>query len=151
MQKIKNSPRHIARSLAVQGLYAYQANNASVSEILDFLNSNEPELFNIADYEMLNYLLVSGVEQFDLMLDKYIGYMNRPLLEVNCVEKSVLVVAAIELTNSMSVPATVVINEAVEIAKLYGGEDSFKFVNGLVDKLANALRHDEIINYKKNK
>ena len=149
MQQIKNSPRHIARSLAVQGLYAYQTNCVSANEIIDFLNDSEPDLFAEANYELMNYLLVSGIERFDLMLDKYVGYMNRPMAEVNSVEKAILVVAAIELTSSISVPATVIINEAVELAKLYGGEDGFKFVNGLVDKLANALRHDEIMSYKK--
>ena len=149
MQTVKNSPRHIARSLAVQGLYAYQTNNATVTEIQEFLNNNEPELYAEANYELMNYLLVSGIEQFDLMLDKYLGYMNRPLAEINSVEKAVLVVAAVELTSSMSVPAAVIINEAVELAKSYGGEESFKFVNGLVDKLANALRNDEIASYKK--
>ena len=149
MQNIKKSPRHLARSLAVQGLYAYQTNEASASEIIDFLNNNEPDLFAEANYELMNYLLVSGIEQFELMIGKYIGYMNRPMSEVNKIEKAVLVVAAIELSNNASVPAAVIINEAVELAKLYGGEDSFKFINGLVDKLANALRHDEITNYKK--
>ena len=56
MQTVKNSPRHIARSLAVQGLYAYQTNNATVTEIQEFLNNNEPELYAEANYELMNYL-----------------------------------------------------------------------------------------------
>jgi transcription antitermination protein NusB len=50
------------------------------------------------------------------------------------------VIAAIELINNLSVPSPVIINEAIELSKLYGGSDSHKFINNLVDKLAKQLR-----------
>lgn len=144
MHKIKLSPRRISRSLAVQGLYHVQTNPKSVSEVEDFLSGANEELYVRANYELLHSLLDVGSNDFERLLGLYKEFSVRPLDEIQRVECAILVIAATELESSLSVPAAVVINEAVELAKLYGGEDSFKFVNGLVDKMAWKLRHDEM-------
>lgn len=144
MHKTKLSPRRISRSLAVQGLYHYQTNPKSASEIEDFLQSNNEEFYARANYELLHSLLDNAIYNFTTMLDHYKNYASRQLSEIELVEKAILVIAAVELVNNLSVPAPVIINEAVELAKIYGGEDSYKFVNGLVDKLANQLRTAEM-------
>ncbi|RTK99076.1 MAG: transcription antitermination factor NusB [Proteobacteria bacterium] len=146
MHKIKLSPRRVSRSLAVQGLYHLQTNPKSVNEIEDFLHGANEELYVRANYELLHSLLDVGSNNFERLLALYKEFSVRPLDEVQRVECSILVIAAAELETSLSVPAAVVINEAIELAKLYGGEDSFKFVNGLVDKMAWKLRPDEMLN-----
>jgi N utilization substance protein B len=144
MQKTKLSPRRLSRSLAVQGLYFYQTNPRTVGEIEDFLYSFNPDLYTRANYELFHSLVDVACNDFTSYLELYTAYSNRPLDEIQPVEKAILVIAAIELKNSISVPAPVIINEAIELAKLYGAEESFKFVNGLVDKLANLLRAQEM-------
>lgn len=144
MHKPKLSPRRLSRSLAVQALYHYQTNKKSSSEIEDFLSSSNEDLYIRANYELMHMLIDNGVTNFDHFINQYTQYSSRSIEEIQMVEKSILVIAAIELEQNISVPAPVVINEAIELAKLYGGEDSFKFVNGLVDKLANKLRPEEM-------
>ena len=144
MHKIKLSPRRISRSLAVQGLYHWQTNPKSVSEIEDFLHNHNSDLYLRANYDLLHYLLENASNDFSSLLDFYSKYSSRPLNDIQQVEKAILVIAATELKQNLEVPAPVIINEAIELAKLYGGEDSFKFVNGLVDKLATELRTEEM-------
>ena len=150
MRNSKLSPRRISRSLAVQGIYHFQTNPKSVSEIEDYLQNSNDELFAKANYELLHFLLDMVTNNFAASLELYTNYSSRELGDIQPIEKSVLAIAAVELKNSIGVPAPVIINEAIELAKLYGGEDSFKFVNGLVDKLANELRKTEMEHFRNN-
>jgi len=70
--------------------------------------------------------------------------LDRPLAELDNVERAVLRIAARELQSRQDVPFSVVINEYVELAKLFGAEESHKFVNGALDKLARSLRPVEV-------
>ena len=69
----------------------------------------------------------------------------RRLLGRSPIERSILFIAAYELENQADIPYRVVINEAVELAKSYGGTDGFKYVNGVLDKLAADKRPLEIV------
>jgi N utilization substance protein B len=69
--------------------------------------------------------------------------LDRPIDQLSPVERAVLLVAAFELKNQVDIPYRVVINEAVELAKTFGGADGYKYVNGVLDKLAAQLRVDE--------
>lgn len=144
MSKNKLSPRHLSRSLAVQGLYYFQTNPKSVSEIEDFLQENNPDIYVRANYELMHFLLEHATNDLNTSIELYSNYSSRPLDDIQKSEKAIIAIAAVEFMHNPSVPAPVIINEAIELAKLYGGEDSFKFVNGLVDKLANELRGDEM-------
>jgi N utilization substance protein B len=70
--------------------------------------------------------------------------LDRPIEQLSPVERAVLLVAAFELKNHLDIPYRVVINEAVELAKTFGGADGYKYVNGVLDKLAAKLRVAEI-------
>ncbi len=143
MHKGKLSPRHLARSLAVQGLYSFLTNPRTITEIEEFLQNSNAEIYKKANYELFHYLLQQSSDNFTGLLDLYLSYSTRPLAEIQKVEQAILVIAATELKNDLQVPAPVIINEAIELAKLYGGEESYKFINGLVDKLASKLRNTE--------
>lgn len=136
----KKSPRHLSRSLAVQALYNYKINQTSVLDLEKVLNDFEHDLYEHADYELMHDLIEKSINQFDNMLDYYKPYLQREISAINLIEQVILVVAAIELINNISVPAPVVINEAILLSKLYGAPDSHKFINNLVDKLAKQLR-----------
>jgi N utilization substance protein B len=144
MHTTKLSPRRLSRSLAVQGLYYFQINPKSVSEIEDFLHNSNEDIYSRANYELLHYLLDMSVNTFESNLTAYTEYSSRSLTDIQKIEKAILVIASIELKNNPEVPARVIINEAIELAKIYGGEDSFRFINGLVDRLASKLRASEM-------
>lgn len=151
MHNPKLSPRRISRSLAVQGIYYFQLNPKTVGEIEDFLQGASPGIYARANYELLHNLLEMTMQYFAESLKLYEQFSSRATSEIQPIEKSILVIAAVELKHSLDVPAPVIINEAVELAKLYGGEESFKFVNGLVDKLAHSIRNSEMEYFKENK
>lgn len=144
MQKTKLSPRRLSRSLAVQGLYHFQTNPKSVSEIEDFLHNTNEDIYLRANYEMLHNLLELSTANFVDNLNSYQEYSLRSNQDIHKIEQAILVIAAVELKHSLSVPAPVIINESIELAKTFGGEESFKFINGLVDKLAHKLRASEM-------
>ncbi len=140
----KKSPRHLARSLAVQGIYSYKINQCSIIEIEDYLNKNNGPIFEKANYELMHYLIEQTLHDFSHNVARYTPYLKREISEINLIEQIILAIAATELLNNLNVPAYVIINEAIELAKLYGSEDSYKFINGLVDKLALEVRHEEM-------
>ena len=80
----------------------------------------------------------------DTLRERIRPYLDRPTKNLSPVEHALLLMAACELTTQRETPYRVVINEAVELAKSYGGTDGHKYVNGVLDKLAAELRPDEI-------
>lgn len=151
MQKTKLSPRHLSRSLAVQGLYHFQTNPKSVSEIEDFLHSTNEDIYLRANYEMLHNLLDLSTTKFTDSLNAYNEYSNRSNQDIDKIEQAILVIASVELYYCLSVPAPVIINESIELAKKFGGEESFRFINGLVDKLAHKTRASEMEFSRRNR
>ncbi|MBY0379060.1 MAG: transcription antitermination factor NusB [Burkholderiales bacterium] len=142
------SPRHLSRNLAVQGIYSIKINQCTVSEIEDFLRSINSTIFDNANYQLMHELIEQTLNNFSANVELYTPYLNRKIDEINLIEQVILALAATELQNNLSVPATVVINEAIELTKLYGAEDSYKFINGLVDKLAHEIRKSEMSTQK---
>ncbi|MBP9741820.1 MAG: transcription antitermination protein NusB [Burkholderiales bacterium] len=134
----KKSARHLSRSLAVQGIYYHKINAADIDEIECFLR--QQPVYPLANYELMHFLLRQGIECFDLMLEDYAEYFHDGKNNVNLIEQIILVVASVELRENLSVPTPVIINEAIELAKLYGAAESHKFINNLVDKVALKLR-----------
>lgn len=140
----KKSPRHLSRSLAVQALYTYKINQQTdVIELEKVLSDFQHDLYNHANYELLHSLINNGINQFDEMLAYYEPYLQREVGAIDLIEQIILVIAATEFIHNLSVPAPVIINEAIELSKLYGGPQSHKFINNLVDKLARQLRSEE--------
>ncbi|AQR64859.1 N utilization substance protein B [Aquaspirillum sp. LM1] len=134
--------RRRAREFAVQGVYQWQLNAHSASTIEKNLRENE--FFAKAD-EALFRTLLFGVLQDVPALDAQLNrHYEREAEEVSPVERAILRVAALELTQHPDTPYPVIINEAIEIAKTFGGTDGHKFVNGVLDKLAVEVRGDEV-------
>jgi len=71
-------------------------------------------------------------------------FVDRPIEELSPVEHGVLLIGTFELTHQIEVPYRVAINEAVELAKSFGGTDGFKFINGVLDKVAGQTRAAEV-------
>ncbi|MGK2960316.1 MAG: transcription antitermination factor NusB [Candidatus Malihini olakiniferum] len=135
---MKPAARHRARECAVQALYSWQLSKNDIADIeLQFLIEQD-----VKDVD-INYFreLMAGVAMQAEKLDAFMApYLSRPLEELGQVERAVLRIALFELSKRDDVPYKVVINEAIELAKVFGAEDSHKFVNGVLDKLAPTVR-----------
>lgn len=140
--KAPKKSRRKAREFAVQGLYQWKLTGGDASAILGQLR--EEKEFPKIDEEHLAALL-RGVTGQAPELDALVApYLDRPAGELSPVEHAILLLAAYEMRHHPEIPYRVVINEAVELAKTYGGIDGHKFVNGVLDKLAAQVRAVEI-------
>jgi len=137
----KPSPRHRARELALQGIYQWRVTAGDVSQIeKQILNEK-----NLGRYDkgLFSRLLCGALSQHADLEVLLAPHLDRPLAELSPVEFSVLLLGAFELSQHIETPYKVVINEAVELTKTFGGTDGHKYVNGVLDKLAPKLREPE--------
>ena len=135
------SARRRARELAVQGLYAWQMSALPATEILVHLSDTKE--FERADRAYLNRLLGGVIAASDALRETLSPLLDRPWPELSPVERAVLLLAAFELSAVPEIPFRVVINEAVDLAKIFGGTDGHKYVNGVLDRVSRALRPAE--------
>lgn len=135
---MKPTPRRKARELAVQAVYSWQLSQNSVTDIeANFLSENSARRFDIPYFQQLLRGVTSSVSELDLAIAPHV---DRPIDEIDHVEKSILRVAIYELSDCQDVPYRVVINEAIELAKAFAADDSHKFVNGVLDKAVKLVR-----------
>lgn len=135
--------RSLARRLTVQALYQWLLNESSPAAMLKQFR-DDPEGFGRADRAYFDTLLRGTVDQaaeLDALLQPY---LDRPLDQLDPVEHAVLLLGAYELTAHPEVPWKVAVNEAVTQAKLFGAEEGYKYVNGVLDRVAHQLRAVEI-------
>lgn len=130
-----------ARRRALQAVYAWQMSGGLVEQIIaQFAHEQANE---IADLEYFDDL-VRGVVKHRASLDEaLVGYLDRPVEEVDPIERAVLRLSAYELIHRLDVPYRVVLNEAIEIAKRFGSEHGHTYVNGVLDKAATDWRATE--------
>ena len=138
---MKPSPRRKARELAVQAIYSWQVSQNPANEIeLNFISENSKRRFDIEYFQLLLRGVISSVGDIDGTISPYV---DRPLDDIDQVEKAILRVAVFELKDCTEVPYRVVINEAIELAKSFAADDSHKFVNGVLDKAVKLIRPQE--------
>jgi len=135
------TPRHRAREFALQGLYQWLLNNEPASTVV--ANIRAAHGFDKADGEYFTELLNGAIAQSVELRETLTPTVDRPIAELSPIEHAVLLMGAWELKNKIEIPYRVVINEAVELAKSFGGIDGHKYVNGVLDRLAGRLRPDE--------
>ncbi|SQI41820.1 N utilization substance protein B [Leminorella richardii] len=135
---MKPSARHRARECAVQALYSWQISKNDIADVeLAFLTEQDVNGVDLTYFREL----FSGAATQASELDKLMApYLSRTLDELGQIERAILRVAVYELSKREDVPYKVVINEAIELAKTFGAEDSHKFVNGVLDKVVPRLR-----------
>jgi N utilization substance protein B len=135
------TPRHRAREFALQGLYQWLLNNEPASTVVK--NIRAAHGFEKADSEYFTELLNGTIAQSVELRETLASTVDRPIAELSPIEHAVLLMGAWELKNKIEIPYRVVINEAVELTKSFGGIDGHKYVNGVLDRLAGGLRPDE--------
>ncbi len=139
---MRPSARHRAREFALQGLYQWQLSGNDASDIGKHMA--EVSGFDKADTALFTKLLHGAIKHAATLQTQIEPLLDRPLAELSPIERSILLLAAFELREQIETPYRVILNEAVELAKTYGGTDGHKYVNGVLDKLAANLRADEI-------
>ena len=139
---MRTSPRRRAREFALQGLYQRQLSGNAPEAIRTQLN--EAAGFAKADAPYFEALWRGVTTDYDALVERFAPLLDRKVAELSPVERAILVIGAWELSDRAEIPYRVVINEAVELARSYGGTDGHKFVNGVLDKLAASLRAAEI-------
>lgn len=135
---MKPAARHRARECAVQAIYSWQLSGNSIADVeVEFFSEQDMSDVDVTYFrELLN-----GVSTHVLELDKKMApYLSRQLGELGQVEKAVLRLAMFELCYRDDVPYKVAINEAIELAKVFGAEESHTFINGALDKVVPTVR-----------
>jgi len=137
------SARRRSRELAMQGLYQWLLSHEDAGAIEAHLAATSPN-FDKADLGHFGELLHGSIRDIDALHAQIEPHLDRTVAELSPVEHATLLVGAFELTRHLEIPYRVVINEAVELAKTFGGTDGYKFINGVLDKVAARARPTEI-------
>ncbi len=136
------STRRRSREIALQGLYEWLISGADVG-VVD-AHMREQEGFDKCDavhFDALLHGCILEAAQIDAVLAQYV---DRKTSHLSPIEHGVLMIGVYELTHCIEIPYKVAINEAVELAKSFGGTDGHKYVNGVLDKSAAQLRPVEV-------
>ncbi|MGH8434140.1 MAG: transcription antitermination factor NusB [Pseudomonas sp.] len=143
----KIAARRQARSLAMQALYQWHLAGQAINEIeAQFRVDND---FTAVDGAYFREIL-HGVPAHKTEIDEaFAPCLDRPLEELDPVELAILRLSTFEMLKRLDVPYRVVINEGIELAKVFGATDGHKFVNGVLDKLAPRLREAEVRSNKR--
>ncbi len=134
--------RRRARRAAVQALYQWQLTQQPIGAIEEQFRQEQGGSKADMDYfRELLFGVAKGLDELDPALQ---DCLSRPLAEVDPVERAVLRLAAYELFQRPDIPFRVVINEALDLSKRFGAVESHRFVNGVLDKLAQQARPLEV-------
>ncbi|QCU90403.1 transcription antitermination factor NusB [Thiomicrorhabdus sediminis] len=138
----KVSARSQSRRVALQGLYQWQMTNEEIPQIIK--QFNEDGLLEGLEFDWFKELISevsANAEQLDTL---YADYLDRAVTRIDPVERAILRIGSYELQTKIEIPYRVVINESVELAKRFGAEESHKYINGVLDKVAKQLRKLEM-------
>ena len=134
--------RSQARHYAVQAIYQWQVAGQNIKDIRNqFVAEQNEKGFELAYFESLLHGVPAHLDELDELLRPY---LDRSIESVDPVERAILRLGVFELQHHPEVPYRVIINESVELSKLFGAEQGHRYVNGVLDKLAHQLREREI-------
>ena len=133
-----SNKRHKAREFALRALYQWQVTGQDVGDVVtQYLAGSDVRKFDVPYFQELVRGVPTHLDELDANLSPL---LDRPVEQVDLVERAVLRLGAYELQHHTEIPFRVVINEAVELAKRYGAEQGHRYINGVLDRLARALR-----------
>ena len=139
--KKRTQTRRKSREIALKALYRGMLNQTDLMPVFKDMQ-DDPDYLK-ADEAYFKTLLTQVTEHLAAIDEKLATFIDRPMAELSPVEHSILRISGYELMYDMSIPYRVAINEGVELAKLFGGTDGHKYINGVLDKLAAAVRAEE--------
>ncbi len=142
MTRHASSARSRARRLALQALYQWQVGRQNPKEIE--VQLTEAGSTKNLDLEYFQTLFRSIPAESEALEESLAPQLDRPVAQLDPVERAILLIGTFELTCRMDVPSRVILNEAVELAKRFGAEQSHRIVNGVLDKVARVARGREM-------
>ena len=126
----------------MKSVYRGLVNQIDITQIKKDIQ-DDPDFIR-ADQDLYEEILSGVFQNIDSLKQEIESYIDRSYEELSPIELSIIYFSLYELKYSMSVPYKVVINEAVEIAKTYGGADGYKYINGILNQAAKVNRINEI-------
>lgn len=137
-----SSAKTNARKCAVQALYQWQMTGENLSLIeINFLAE---ERLKDTQKKYFSEIIYGVVKQHKRLDEALTEFVDRPVEKIDPVEKAVLRIGVYELINRLETPYKVIINEGINLAKCFGAEGSYKYVNGILDQIAKKTRSAEI-------
>ena len=141
-RKKKINNRRKSRELVMKSVYRGLVNQIDITQIKKDIQ-DDPDFIR-ADQDLYEEILSGVFKNIESLKQEIESYIDRSYEELSPIELSIIYFSLYELKYSMSVPYKVVINEAVEIAKTYGGADGYKYINGILNQAAKANRVNEV-------
>jgi transcription antitermination protein NusB len=135
---MKTARRH-AREIALQALYAWQLSGED-----PLAQARTLEGFERTDARFVEGLLRGVLEQAEALRALIVPHLSREFARLSPIERAILYIGAYELASHPETPFKVVLNEAVELGKSFGATDGYRFVNGVLEKIAASIRPDEV-------
>ncbi|MFH1173281.1 MAG: transcription antitermination factor NusB [bacterium] len=134
------SNRHLARTVAMQTFYEWDFNGRHNEKLPEYLKRNQQEFAPGLDDEFTGQLIsgvIKNIDKIDALIQKYAP--EWPLEQITIIDRNILRIGVYELKFDSEIPPRVAINEAIEVAKSFGGESSGKFVNGVLGAIYKDL------------
>ena len=131
-----------ARQNTVQALYQWLITNKDLDEVIAEFENDKYKLAK-TDVDYFRSLLKGTITYHEELDAKIINLLDRPIEELDTIERAILHIGCYELEYHNDIPWKSVINESVELAKTFGAEDSYKYINGVLDKVAKELRQNQ--------
>ncbi len=133
-----SNPKSMARRSAVQAIYQWQITGYNLSEIeRQFVEEHGLSKGELPYFQDLLHQVPKKLDVIDAALGEF---TNRPIEQIDPVERAILRIGVYELMQRLDIPYRVVVNEGINLAKEFGATQSHKFVNGLLDKIARKYR-----------
>jgi len=137
-----NQARRFARERTLQALYQWELSGGEASAIREEIISRQE--MSLVDEDFFVRLFDTVSHDPDSIDKQLLPALDRPVEELDPIERCVLRISTCEFVHHLEIPARVIINEAIEITKRFGADQGYKYVNGVLDKLAMVLRPAEM-------
>lgn len=142
MPGFNKQARQKARRYVLQALYQWQFSNTDLTEIeIEFHNHHNMEKVDKEYFHELLHQIPAKLDEIDQL---YQPFLSKNQSQLTPIELTALRIGSYELAHRLDVPYRVVVNEAVELTKVFGTVEGYRFVNGVLDKVARQLRSNEI-------
>lgn len=139
--KPTTSQRKKARKLVLQALYQWQLSGASIAQVeAEFRTDNDFEKIDASYFNEVFRAIPKMTSELDSHFE---SFLDRPIVDVDPIEICLLRMGTYEMQHRVDIPYRVVVNEAVELAKQFGGTDGHKYINSILDKVGLRLRAAE--------
>lgn len=134
-----------ARRSAVQALYQWEICQSSMPEIIKEFCTDRSQELKKTDIDYFNELSLGAVNKCDALQAEISPCLeDRAYKDLDPVERAILLIGVYELMFHPELPWKIIVNESIELAKMFGAEQSHKYINGVMDKLAHKIRSVEI-------